>query len=71
MFPNLSAELARCGLSQRELAAQIGRTPGTLSLKLTGKAPLALAEAAKIKEIIGSELPLEVLFATEPSRTSA
>lgn len=71
MYPNLNAELARCGISQRELASRIGRTPGTLSLKLTGKAVVTLPEAAKIKEIIGTTLPLEVLFATGPASNSA
>ena len=71
MYPNLNAELARIGLSQRDLASRLGRTPGTLSLKLTGKASLTLPEAAKIKEIIGTTLPLEILFAEEAERDSA
>lgn len=71
MYPNLNAELARRGLSRRELAAQIGRTPGTLSLKLSGKATLTLPEAARIKEVLGSTLPLEILFSSEADRNSA
>ncbi len=71
MYPNLNAELARRGLSRRELAALIGRTPGTLSLKLSGKATLTLPEAARIKEVLGSTLPLEVLFDSATDRNSA
>lgn len=62
MFRNLEAELARAGLSKKKLAQGIGCTPSTLSMKLSGKAPITLSEAAKIKEIIGVNIPLEDLF---------
>ena len=62
MYPNLNAELARLGMSRRELSRRMGRTASTLSLKLSGKAPITLAEAAKIKSILGTDLPLETLF---------
>lgn len=62
MYPNLNAELARIGLSRVALATLIGRTPSTLSLKLAGKAPITLKEAAKIKECIGTDMMLEELF---------
>lgn len=68
MFRNLEAELARCNLTKRELASKLGCTPSTLSLKLNGKAPLSLKEAAKIKSIIGVDMPLEELFAYDLER---
>lgn len=65
MFRNLEAELARSGLTRRDVALKLGCTPSTLSLKLNGKAPLSLLEAAKIKQIIGVDMALEELFATD------
>lgn len=65
MFRNLEAELARSGLNKRDVALKLGCTPSTLSLKLNGKAPLSLLEAAKIKQIIGVDMALEELFAMD------
>lgn len=65
MFRNLEAELARSGLTKRDVALKLGCTPSTLSLKLNGKAPLSLLEAAKIKQIIGVDMALEELFAMD------
>lgn len=62
MFCNLEAELARRGLSKKELALCLGCTPSTLSMKLNGKSPISLYEAAKIKAILGTDIPLEILF---------
>ncbi|RKJ37886.1 XRE family transcriptional regulator [bacterium 1XD42-1] len=63
MYRNLEAELVRAGLSKQELAKKIGCTPSTLSMKLNGKSPLSLAEASKIKQIVGVDISLEELFA--------
>ncbi len=64
MYPNLNAELARVGITRLMLAAKLGVTPGTLSLKLNGKSDLSLAECVKIKEIVAPEKTLEYLFAS-------
>lgn len=62
MFRNLEAEMARAGMTKQRLAQEIGCTPSTLSLKLSGRAPVILFEAAKIKSAIGVTIPLEELF---------
>lgn len=62
IYPNLSAEMARKGISQAELANKVGRTKATMSLKLNGAAPINLAEARAIKEALQTNLPLETLF---------
>lgn len=62
MYRNLEAELARKGITRTTVAAELGLTLGTLSLKLSGKSNLTLPEAIKIKKIIGVDLPLEFLF---------
>lgn len=67
MYRNLEAELARSGLTKQKLAQGIGCTPSTLSMKLSGKAPITLAEAAQIKLIINVDMPIEELFAIETS----
>ncbi len=63
MYRNLEAEMVRAGLNKRELAKRFGCTPSTLSMKLNGKSSLSLAEAVKIKQIVGVDTPLEELFA--------
>lgn len=67
MYNNLEAELARKGMTKKALAKLIDCTPSTLSMKLNGKSPLNLSEAAKIKRIIGTDIPLEELFYTDSS----
>ena len=62
MYRNLEAELARNGITKTNVAAELGLTLGTLSLKLNGKSNLTLPEAIKIKTIIGGNLSLEYLF---------
>ena len=64
MFPNVKAEMARKNITLEMIAKdpRINCTTSTLSLKLNGKYPLKWCEAVAIKEILGSDLPLEVLF---------
>lgn len=65
MFPNLYAEMARRKITQAVLAGKIHRTPTTLSMKLSGKAPISLAECVEIKNAIDESLSVDYLFATE------
>lgn len=64
MYPNVEAEKARTKTTLAIMAndPRIDCTVSTLSLKLTGKAPLTFKEAVAIKEILNSELTLEELF---------
>lgn len=64
MYPNLEAEMARTKMTRGALALKLGITATTLSLKLNGKSPLSLDESKSIKEIIGTDAPLDYLFAT-------
>lgn len=66
MFPNLDAELARMKMTRKELAAEIGVTATTLSLKLNGKTDISLSECLHIKEAIKSDKSVDYLFATDP-----
>lgn len=62
MYKNARAEMVRRGLRLEDVAKQMEKSISTLSLKLNGKFPFTLNEAKQFKEIVGSELPLEVLF---------
>lgn len=63
MYPNLKAEMARKGITAKQLAEMIGVTQSTFSLKMRGEYDFTFAEAVKIKDILGVDIPLEVLFA--------
>ena len=65
MYPNLNAERARKGITLDTLADALGVTVGTVSLKLSGKAPITVAEAKVIKATIGVDMPLDELFSEE------
>lgn len=67
MYPNVEAEKARTKTTLAIIAGdpRIGCTVSTISLKLSGKAPLTFKEAVAIKDILKSDLPLEELFREE------
>jgi transcriptional regulator with XRE-family HTH domain len=65
VFPNLYAEMARRKITQVALAEKIGRTPTTVSLKLSGKSPISLAECVEIKNAIDETLSVDYLFSTK------
>lgn len=65
MYPNLEAERARRNVTLAKLAEALDLTVPTVSLKLNGKYPITMDEARKIKECIGTDLPLEELFSEE------
>lgn len=67
IYPNIRAEFARKGFTRNNIVEELKkrginmRAP-ILSDKLTGKADFTLGEAKVIKEIVGTDLPIEVLF---------
>lgn len=61
-YPTLNAELARRGITMEAVAKAIGRTVGTVSLKLAGRFPFTFKEAVAIKKLIGTDMSLEELF---------
>ena len=65
MYPNLKAEMGRRNLSMQDLSTLTGIPYSTLAPKLRGERPLSLKDARIIKEVIGTSLPLEVLFSFE------
>jgi plasmid maintenance system antidote protein VapI len=65
-YPNLSAEMRRYGVKQEEIANGIGRTPETVSRWLTGKNPLTVEDAFKIREQFFPSMSIDYLFSEKP-----
>lgn len=63
MYSNLEAEMARYKITQAQIAKELGITATTLSLKLNGKSNLSLKECVKIKQILGTDVSVDYLFA--------
>lgn len=66
MYPNLRAEMARKGLTGKELAKVAGMTNATFSQKCNGKYSFTLDESKAIKEALQTDLPIEELFERKP-----
>lgn len=62
MYRNVLAEMKRQGLTGGNMAEELGITPGTFSQKVNGNYPFTFREAVKVKEVLKTDLPLEVLF---------
>ena len=62
MYSNLNEEMIKKGFTIKKIAIRMNIDPRKLSAKLKGKELLSVLEAQKIKKVIGSDLPLEVLF---------
>ena len=62
MYRNLRAELARKGMTIKELSQKTDIPYSTLSPKLRGFGKIPVDMAVKIKKAMGINLPLEVLF---------
>ena len=65
VYSNLDAEMARYKITQAQLAKELGITATTLSLKLNGKSDLSLKECVKIKQILGTDVSVDYLFAED------
>ncbi len=63
-YPNLKAELARRGFTQKQLAELLGTTDAVISNKFNGKygyKPFTLEECVKICDFLGMSPTGEVL----------
>ena len=61
-FNNLLAEMAKLGITQKELAKLTGIKHQTLIKKLTGEKEFRLSDILKIRNLINPNLSLEYLF---------
>lgn len=67
MYPNLRAEIARNNLTLEKIVEKLKEkgitcTVSMLSLKLNGKYEIYLKEAKALKELLSTDLPLDILF---------
>lgn len=64
-YPNLKAEMARKNITQSDIATKTGISLASLNMKLNGKTDFSINLATKIKDIIGTDMPIEILFREE------
>ena len=62
MYPNLKAELARVGMTMKDLAKAINMPYSTLVDKASGRSEFTFQEAVDIRKAIGCDIPLDELF---------
>ena len=62
MYKRLESELVFVGISKKELAIMVGVQYNTILAKFRGESSFTLDEAFKIKHILKSDLPIDVLF---------
>lgn len=66
MFPNLRAEMARLGLTYKDLADAINKSPQWVESRLLGKTVLPVADAILIKTMFFKDLSYEYLYSDYP-----
>ena len=71
MYRNLEAELKRKQIRRIDLANELGLALSTVSEKMQGKSEFSLGTAMAIKRMLGVDMPIEVLFATNTSEEEA
>jgi hypothetical protein len=67
MYPNLKAEIARKGFTLERLVEELKRrgfniTVSMLSQKLNGKYDIYLNEAKALKQIVETDISIDILF---------
>lgn len=62
MYPNFNAERARADVTLEDIARETNTTVSSVSNKLNGVNKLTFADAVRYKEIIKTDVPLEILF---------
>ena len=65
MYPYLKSEMAKRSISLLDLAELTGIRYQTLAQTAQGKSFFKVEEAMKIKEAIGTDMPIDDLFSTE------
>lgn len=64
MYKYVEISIMENGISKKDIAAKLNITYNTLLLKLSGKSKFTLDEALALKEILGTQEPVESLFKT-------
>lgn len=62
MFPNLSAEMARYGITNKDLARVTGKTERTITDKISGRTDFTWPEIVTIRDELFPGISVEYLF---------
>lgn len=68
IYKNLAAEMARKGITKKDLAKSLNMRYPTIVDKTNGKSRLYLDEAVKIRDMFFQEFDLEYLFDVDDTR---
>ena len=71
MFPNLRAEMARCGIDGVKIAKHLACSPKTFSSKLTGKTEFTRAELFMIQKEFFPQCSIDYLFDQNAKQNTA
>jgi len=66
LYPNLVAEMARCGIAVKDVADKIGRSPDTVNNWLKGKGDFPIGKAFEIQKVFFPTYTIAYLFCKEP-----
>lgn len=62
IYPRVMAQMYLKGYDNKRLAKEIGLSYITLRRRLRGDTPIKLEEAARIRDVLDCDMPLEALF---------
>ena len=70
MYPNLEAELRRQNIKRTDLAEHLDCAVSTISDKMQGNSEFSLGACKKIKALLGNNMSIEYLFASDTEQTA-
>lgn len=71
MFPNLRAEMVRCGITATDLSRVTHKTDRSIRDKIGGRGDFTLTEIYAIRDAFFPEMELEYLFKRDTIKSSA
>lgn len=60
----IKAKMVELGITQKDLALELGISIQNLNAKLNGRGVLSIIEAAKITKVLSLDNPMEIFFAS-------
>ena len=67
-YPNLAAEMARNGITERDIAEVAEKSPDTIRNCMRGKGDIPIGKALIIRERFFTKAPIEYLYASTPAK---
>lgn len=66
-YPNLAAEMARNGITERDIAEVAEKSPDTIRNWMRGKGEIPIGKALIIRERFFPQSTIEYLYASKPT----